>query len=323
MFTNIVLILGGFILLIKGADYLVEGSSSLAKKFGMSSLMVGLTVVAFGTSAPEFFVNVIAAFGGATDLAIGNVFGSNIANILLVLGVASLFAPLSLQSNTVWKEIPFSLLAAVMVVVMGSDNLLDKGAMDVLSRSDGLVLLGFFVIFIVYTFGLRTNGEQPEEKVRQLPFSKSVMYTLGGLGVLAVGGDFVVSGASEIARMFGVTQNLIALTIVAIGTSLPELVASIIAAKKGHVNLAIGNVVGSSIFNLLFVLSSTAIVAPVVMTQANIVDGFMVILTTLILFSTLFIGFGAKRRGHVIDRREGMLMIGVYFSYILFAIIRG
>lgn len=318
MLTNIALILGGFFLLIKGADYLVAGSASIARRLGVPALVVGLTVVAFGTSAPEFFVNVIAAFNGQTDIAVGNVLGSNLANILLVLGTTALIAPLKLESSTVWKEIPFSLLAAFLVLLFGSDAILEGALTNEIGRIEGLALLGFFVIFIVYTFGIREKGEKPQSKIEQIPIPQSVLFTLGGLAALAVGGQFVVNGATEVASAFGVTENLIALTVVALGTSLPELVASIVAARKGHQDLAIGNVVGSSIFNVFFVLSSSAVVSPLVFAEANLVDAFAVVTATLVLFVSLFSG-----KKHEIGKMEGFVLLCMYVGFIVYAIFRG
>ncbi len=318
MVTNIIMILGGFFLLIKGADYLVSGASSLARRFGIPSLVVGLTVVAFGTSAPEFFVNIIAATKGITDIAVGNVLGSNMANLLLVLGATAVIAPLTLKSNTVWKEIPFSLLAAALVLIFGSDMLLEGSLVNQIGRIEGLALFAFFIIFIVYTFGIREEGERPQEQIQQIPVPKSVFFLLGGLVALAMGGQLVVEGASSVAVSFGVTANLIALTIVALGTSLPELVASVIAAKKGHTDIAIGNVIGSSIFNILFVLSSSAIVRPLMFQPANVFDAFAVVVATLAIFFLLFIG-----KKHTIGKNAGISLLVMYASFIIFAIIRG
>lgn len=319
MLTNILVVIAGFYALIKGADYLVLGASSIARKLGIPALVVGLTVVAFGTSAPEFFVNVFAAFGGQTDIAIGNVLGSNLANILLVLGVSAVVAPLTLTSGTVWKEIPFSLLAAVLVVVMGSDMFLDGSAVNEISRIDGLTLLGFFLVFLVYTFGIREKtGEQPQEQIEQASLKKSILFTLGGLIALSVGGQLVVHGATGMAVGFGVSQNLIALTIVALGTSLPELVTSVVAAKKGHQDLAIGNVVGSNVFNVFFVLSSSAVVLPLTFANANLFDAVAVMAATAVLFVSLFVG---KR--HTVGKHEGIIFISLYFVFLVFIIFRG
>lgn len=318
MLTNILLIVGGFFLLIKGADYLIEGASSLARRMGISALVVGLTVVAFGTSAPELFVNLIASFNGTTDIAIGNILGSNLANLLFILGAAAVFVPLTLQSNTVWKEIPFSLLAAVLVLVFGSDMVLEGGVGNVLGRIEGIALLAIFFIFLVYTFGISHNGEQPKEKIDILPLWKSLLLTLGGLVALGIGGKLVVDGATNIAFALGVSANLIGLTIVALGTSLPELVTSITAARKGHTDIAIGNVVGSNIFNIFFVLGVSAIIRPLPFGGANLTDAFAVVIATLLLFLMLFVG---KR--HVIERWTGVTLVCMYLGFMAFAVLRG
>lgn len=318
MLTNILLVLGGFYLLIKGADYLVNGSSSLARKLGVPALVVGLTVVAFGTSAPELFVSVLAAMKGSTDIAIGNVLGSNIANILVILGIAALVTPLKLQSSTVWKEIPFSLLAAVLVLVLGADVFLDGASTGVLSRIDGLVMMAFFLVFLVYTFGIRETGEQPKSKIEQMALWKSIVWILGGLVALVLGGQFVVTGATAIAFALGVSENLIGLTIVAVGTSLPELVSSFVAARKGHTDIAIGNVVGSNIFNIFLVLGASSIISPLPFNAMNVMDGFAVVTATLLMFFLLFVG-----RRHTLYRMEGAIFLLMYVGFVVFAIVRG
>ncbi len=318
MLTNILMIVGGFFLLIKGADYLISGSSSLARKFGIPALLVGLTVVAFGTSAPELFVNITAAVKGTTDIAVGNVLGSNLANILLILGVSAIFAPLTLQSSTIWKEIPFSLLAALLVLIFGSDILFDGAVVNQLGRIDGIALLAVFCIFLVYTFGIRHNGEQPEEHIEQFANWKSFLFIVGGLAALGIGGKLVVDGSTQVALLFGVSANLIGLTIVALGTSLPELVTSITAARKGHTDIAIGNVVGSNILNIFFVLGTTAILRPLPFGDANLLDAFAVVVATLLLFFTLFVG-----KIHVVERWSGVIFVCLYLGFMAFAVIRG
>ncbi|KKW33051.1 MAG: Na+/Ca+ antiporter, CaCA family [Candidatus Uhrbacteria bacterium GW2011_GWA2_52_8d] len=318
MFLNILLVLGGFYVLIKGADYLVNGASSLARRLGVPALVIGLTVVAFGTSAPELFVNVIAALNGSTDIAIGNVLGSNLANILVILGITAIVAPLTLQSSTVWKEIPFSLLAAILVLVLGADMFFDGASQGLLGRIDGIVLLSFFVIFLVYTFGIREPGEKLDSKIEQVPLWKSTLYILGGLVALVLGGQFVVTGATAIALVLGISENLIGLTIVAVGTSLPELVSSIVAARKGHQDIAIGNVVGSNIFNIFFVLGATSMITPLPFNTPNMIDGFAVVIATFLMFFLLFVG-----RRHTFYRMEGALFILMYVGYLTFAIVRG
>jgi len=318
MFTNILLVIGGFFLLVKGADYLVGGSSSLARKLGVPALVIGLTVVAFGTSAPELFVNIVASMNGSADIAIGNVLGSNLANILVILGVSSLAAPLALKSSTVWKEIPFSLLAAILVLVLGADMFLDGAPASQLSRIDGLVLIAFFLVFLVYTFGIREAGEQSRGKIEQTPLWKAILLIIGGLIALVLGGQFVVTGATAIALALGVSENLIGLTIVAVGTSLPELVSSFVAARKGHDDIAIGNVVGSNIFNIFLVLGASAVISPLPFNLVNVMDGFAVVTATLLMFFLLFVG-----RRQALHRMEGSIFLLMYVGFIIFAIVRG
>jgi cation:H+ antiporter len=223
----------GFIVLIKGADLLVDGSSSVAKKLDVSDLIIGLTVVAFGTSAPELFVNLLASIDGNTDLAIGNILGSNIANILLILGVASVIYPISVQKSTIFKEIPFSLLAALAMGVLANDRLIDGKPFSELSRSDGLILLGFFSIFLYYIVEVgRKTVSTKDDEVKQLSTIKSIVFILLGLVGLVLGGKWIVDGAIAMTSDFGVSQSFVGLTVVAIGTSLPELATSAVAAYK-------------------------------------------------------------------------------------------
>ncbi len=314
MLTNIILVIGGLILLKYGADYFVSGSASLARKLGISALVVGLTVVSIGTSAPEFFVNVIAALRGSTALSVGNVLGSNLADILLGLGIAAMIVPLSIKKGTVWKEIPFALLAAVLLLVFGSDYFLDGTAVNAIGRSDGFALLGFFVIFIVYTLGLKQGGERPEERIETHPVWKTVSHILAGVAGLALGGYIVVEGAVGIATQIGISENLVGLTIVAAGTSLPEIMTAISAAKKNHIDLVIGGIVGTIIFNALFVLGSTALIRPLPFAADNTTDAVMVVFATLVLF------LGKK---HQIGKLRGLLFIVIYVAYLIFAVLRG
>ncbi len=317
MFTNIVFVLAGLALLKYGADYFVSGAASLARKFGISSLVVGLTVISIGTSAPEFFVNMIAAVQGSADLSIGNILGSNLADILLGLGIAAMIVPLSLKRGTVWREIPYALLAAVFLLVFGSDIFIDGGAVNVISRSEGLALLGLFIIFIVYTFSIKT-GERPNEQIEVYSGHKTLALLFGGMAGLALGGYVVVEGAVGLALAMGISENLVGFTIVAAGTSLPEIMTAISAAKKGHIDLVVGGIVGTIIFNALFVLGATATIIPLPFGEANLVDALAVATATLILFLSLFSG-----KKNQVDKSEGMVFIGMYVLYIIFAIWRG
>ena len=307
----------GFIILIKGADLLVEGASAIAKKFKISNLVIGLTVVAFGTSMPEMFVNLFASVSGNSAIAIGNILGSNIANILLILGIAALIYPLKVTKGTVWKEIPLSLLAALMIGVMANDIRLDQGPMDVLTRTDGLALIGFFIIFIFYSFSIAKNQTDTGSVSApgNLSFKKSIIFIIIGLAGLGLGGKWIVDGAMSLALAFGVSQSLIGLTIVAVGTSLPELATSAMAAYRKNADIAVGNIVGSNIFNIFWILGLSSIIKPLPFTPQNSLDIGMAILATIMLFVWMFIG---KRR--ILQPWQGMVFIMVYFAYIIILI---
>ncbi|MFC1788223.1 calcium/sodium antiporter [Patescibacteria group bacterium] len=304
MFTNILLLIAGFILLIYGADYLVKGSSSFAKRLGVRSFVIGLTVVAFGTSAPELIVNLFSAGTGSEGLAIGNIFGSNISNTLLILGVTAFIAPVAVAKGTVWKEIPLSLLAAIVVVILGSDTLIDRVGPDVLTRIDGLVLIIFFVIFMYYSFGLTKAEGERGEHIALFSKWKTVFFIFGGIAGLFIGGKLIVDSAVVIALSFGISQHLVGLTIVAIGTSLPELATSVVAALKKNTDLAIGNVVGSNIFNIFFVLGITATAFPLPYSEKAFQDGLMLILVSAVLFIGMFIG-----RRDLLNREKGVVFL--------------
>ena len=307
----------GFIFLIKGADFLVDGAASVARSLNVSDLVIGLTVVAFGTSTPELFVNVIASYKGNTDIAIGNVLGSNIANILLILGVSSVIYPLAVTRGTVWKEVPFSLLAAIVLLFMANDRILDSAGASELTRVDGLVFLCFFAIFIYYTFSIATRVEGIEAHVPtgQHRWSRSVLSIIAGLFGLTVGGKWIVDGAIALAMKSGMSESLVGLTIVAVGTSLPELATSAMAAYKKNVEIAVGNVVGSNIFNIFFVLGISATIKPLPFQSKSNVDLGAVIFSSLILFFFMFTG---KKRS--LDRWEGIVCLFLYCGYIAFLI---
>jgi len=308
----------GFVLLIKGADLLVDGSSSIAKKLKISSIVIGLTIVAFGTSAPEFIVNIFATAQGNTEIAIGNILGSNIANILLILGVASIIYPITAKKNTVLKEIPFSLLAALLVGFVANDIILDGGTSSAITRIDGLVFLSFFTIFLYYTFGISKSTDDVIEtgEIKNYSYVKSTAFIILGFLGLVIGGKWIVDGAVKIAELFNVSQSLIGLTVVAIGTSLPELATSAVAAYKKQSDIAIGNIVGSNIFNIFWILGFSALIRPLPFNPKSNIDIIMTIAASLILFLTMYIG---KKR--VIERWQGVLMILIYFGYVGFLIV--
>lgn len=309
------LFLPGFYLLIKGADILVEGASSLAKRLKVSDLVIGLTIVALGTSAPELAVNISASYKGQTGIAISNVLGSNIANILLILGVSSIIRNVTVKENTVWKEIPFSLLAAIIVFLQANDVFFGAGTKNQISRNDGLEMLAFFIIFLYYIFSIAKEENIFEDEIPKLQLSlgKSIIYIIIGLILLPLGSDWVVNGAVRVAKFFGISEAYIGLTIVAIGTSLPEMATSIVAAYKKNSDISIGNVVGSNIFNVFLILGTSSVIRPLEFSTKNNVDVVMTVLASLILFFSLFVG-----KKHEVERSQGILFLLIYIIYLIF-----
>ena len=314
------LFLLGFVLLIKGADFLVDGASAIARRFNISDLVIGLTVVAFGTSTPELFVNIVASARGNTDIAIGNVLGSNISNVFLILGISAIIYPLSVSKGTVWKEIPFSLLAVITLGLMANDQVIDGDGSSLLTRIDGLVLLAFFTIFLYYSFSIAKAIEGMDEHVpaKATSFVKSILLVIAGLIGLTLGGKWIVDGAVTLAKSFGMSESLVGLTIVAVGTSLPELATSAMAAYKKNVDIAVGNVVGSNIFNIFFVLGISATVRPLPFQTKSNLDIAVVTVSSLLLFLFMFTG---KKRS--LDRWEGIVSLFLYGGYIALLIIKG
>lgn len=309
------LFVAGFIILIKGAAWLVDGSASVARRFGISEIVVGLTIVSMGTSTPELVVSVFSSLKGNPEIVVGNVVGSNIVNILFILGLSAVIFPLTVKKNTTYKEIPFALLSALIIMIMGGDTLFDFENSAVVTTGDGLVLLGFFAIFMYYIFAIAKQEPVPGDKAEVLPLWKSVVMITLGLIALVFGGRWIVDGATEIAMQFGVSNSLIGLTIVAIGTSLPELATSAVAAYKKNTDIAIGNVVGSNIFNAFFILGVSSLIQPVPVLPRNIVDFAMNILASVLLFVFLFIG---KR--HILERWQGAAFIMIYVAYIVYLV---
>ena len=317
MLTYILFVIG-FIILIKGADLLVNGASSLAKKMNISDLVIGLTIVAFGTSTPELFVNLFAASQGNTELAIGNILGSNIANILLILGVSAMIYPLTVKKSTIWKEIPFSLLAALVIGILANDRLIDGKDYSEISRSDGFILIGFFIIFLYYIIDIAKKSNAEDSEINEMSNVKAVIFIVLGLTGLALGGQWIVDGAIKIASQFEVSQSLIGLTIVAIGTSLPELATSAVAAYRRNTDIAIGNVVGSNIFNIFWVLGLNAVMKPLPFQSSSNADVLMTIIASLFLFGAVFFG-----KIHRLNRFEGAFFVLIYIGYLVFLINRG
>lgn len=306
------LMLVGFLFLIYGANMLVDGASSLAKKLDIPAIVIGLTIVAFGTSTPELVVNIFASFSKNSDIALGNIIGSNIFNILGILGLSAVVFPLTVKSNTTWIEIPLCILSAVIVFIVANDVLITKVGVSLIDRIDGIVLLFFFVIFLVYNVQLmKSGGFEEEVSVKEYSLFVASLFVLFGLGLLFIGGKMVVTYAVEVARSFGIPQRIIALTIVSIGTSLPELMTSVVAAFKKNTDIAIGNIVGSNIFNVFFILGLSAVIYPVGLQKGSNMDMGVNILASLLLFLFVFTG-----RGRKLERWEGGVFLVLYLLYV-------
>ena len=318
---NILLLIGGLILILLGANGLTDGAASVAKRFRIPPIVIGLTIVAFGTSAPELTVSVSSALKGSADIAIGNVVGSNIFNTLMIVGCTALFAPIVITRNTLRKEIPLCILSSIVLLICANDAFLDKAPENILNRVDGLLLLCFFLIFMGYTFAIASKpvtmeqqAEHPvieeETEIKSLPWWQSILYIIGGLAALIYGGQLFVDGATGIARNLGVSESIIGLTLVAGGTSLPELATSIVAALKKNPEIAIGNVIGSNLFNIFFVLGCSASITPLHLSGITNFDLFTLVGSGILLW--LFGLFFAKR---TITRIEGGVMILCYVAY--------
>lgn len=309
--TALIILVIGFFLLIKGADFFVEGSSSVAKLLRVPSIIIGLTIVAMGTSLPECAVSVTASLSGNNALAVSNVIGSNIFNLLVVCGFCALFTPLAVQKDTIKRDIPFSLICTIVMLILGWIGMS-------LGHLDGVIFLVIFAGFIIMMVRSALNARseaQDGDEIEVLPVWKCIVFIIGGAIAIKYGGDFVVDGASFIASAMGLSQNLIGLTIVALGTSLPELVTSIVAAKKDEVDMAVGNVIGSNVFNILFVLGIAATISPVAFIFENVIDIIVLIAVTLIIW------FFAWSKNEI-NRKEGVAMLALYVIYMVYIIVR-
>lgn len=305
-----VLLIVGFVLLIKGADFFVDGSAAVAKKFQVPSMIIGLTIVAMGTSAPECAVSIAASVKGSNTMAISNVVGSNIFNLMIVCGACALFTPVAVKASTLKKEFPLSILAALMLLGMGYFGMS-------INRIEGVILLVVFALFLVWMVweAKRARDNAQEEEIETLPGWKCLIYIAGGIAAIVIGGDLVVDSASAIAAAFGLSQTLIGLTIVAFGTSLPELVTSLVAAKKGETDMALGNVIGSNIFNILLVLGIAATVSPMVVLMENLIDDIIVIAVSILVWIFAW----CKKE---LNRVHGVIMIVVYVAYVVYICMR-
>ena len=304
------LLIGGLALILLGANGLTDGSAAVAKRFRISDLVIGLTIVAFGTSAPELVISVLSALNGSAEMAIGNVVGSNTFNALMIIGCTAVVLPIKVGEGTMSKEIPLVILSSLVLFFCANDVMLDQGNENIIGRIDGLILLAFFLIFLRYTFAIARNGGEEvgeEQKIKEMPVWKSVLFIVGGLAGL--------EGASGIARSLGVSESVIGLTLVAGGTSLPELATSVTAALKKNPGIAIGNVIGSNLFNIFFVLGCSATISPLPMGGINNLDLTVMIASALLLW---LVGWFFKKR--TITRPEGVLMMVCYVAYTAYLI---
>ena len=306
--SQLALLVVGFVFLVKGADWFVEGAGKVAEKFGIPQLVIGLTIVAMGTSLPEAAVSVSAALKGSADITIGNVVGSNIMNVLVILGLTSVIRPIAVQKSTVKYEIPFVALISVFLLALGYSD-------HVVGRADGVILWVLFIAYLLYLFKMAKSGEYVPEELpdedKPIPVWKMVLLIIVGAVMIVLGSDMAVDAASELARIFGMSERLIGLTIVAFGTSLPELVTSVTAAVRGKADIAVGNIVGSNIFNILFVVGTSALITPVVYASNFLVDSIVCIVTMILLWLCVF-------RNRKLGRAGGTVMLLCYAGYFVY-----
>ena len=316
MLLSIIFIAIGMAMLVFGGDLLVNGSSSLARRFKISELAIGLTIVAFGTSAPEFVVSFTASINGNPEIALGNVIGSNIVNLLLILGITGVLVPVAVQKKTMFIEIPFSLFAAVVLFLLANFGFI-FGSRNMLGRIDGIILLLLFCLFILYVFKSMKRNESGEEKTPEkiLPLWKTLIFIVLGLALLVAGGRVVVNAAVDLALALNISEKIIGLTILAVGTSLPELVTSVVAIIKKKSDIAIGNIIGSNIFNILFALGASALARPMAYSPVFNRDIYLLLFGTLLLFTAMFTG---KKR--TLDRWESAVFLLLYAGYVVFLI---
>lgn len=317
MILDIILFILGLVAIIKGADIMTDGAAAVAHRFGIPTMVIGMTIIAIGSSAPEFVVSALASFHGNTDMAIGNVVGSNIFNILAIIGVTSLLAPITASPGNIRNDVPFVVLSSLVIAITALDEYINPGSPSEISRSEGLLLLCMFAIFLSYTFAMARGGKAEDsestlsDSVKNMKMWKATLFIIGGLASLVIGGNLLVNSASSIATQLGVSQSIIALTIVSIGTSLPELAASAMAARKGDTAMALGNVVGSAVFNVFFVLGVSATIAPLSLGNITVMD-----IGTLVFASCLFWLFS---KTHLeVKRWEGAILLIVQVLYYIY-----
>lgn len=299
---SLIILLVGVIFLVFGANALVDGASVIAKRFNIPNIVIGLTIVAFGTSAPELVVNVISALNGKSAITLGNVIGSNVINVLIILGITSIIYPLTVGRNTVRYEIPIALFASILTYILSKNG--------ILSKFDGFLLLGFFILFLMYNAYLTVmNREESELEVKNYTLPIAIGVTILGFGLLVFGGKFIVDSAVDLARSFGISERVISVTVVSLGTSLPELATSVVAAFKKNTDIAIGNVVGSNIFNTFFILGISAVITPIDVPSSAFIDLILNMIASILLLLFVF-------RNYRLNRAHGLLFLAIYSTYL-------
>ena len=309
MILSVISFVAGIALVILGADWLTKGASALARRFNMSELLIGLTIVAIGTSLPELVISTGSALKGSPGLALGNIIGSNIFNGMLILGVTALLCPIKFDAKMLTREIPFNLLASIALILVSGSMLVGGASGEMITRYGGMLLLCFLAIFVRYTFTI-TNDGGDEEAGEVLSIGKVVLFIVAGLAALIFGGNVFVDGATEIARLLGLSEAVIGITIVSAGSSLPELAVSVSAARKGNVGIALGNVLGSNILNIFFILGVSATITPIALDGFSVVDYYVLLASSLLIY--IVARFGGKA---VITRFEGALLVAGYVAY--------
>lgn len=325
---NYILLIIGFVLLIKGADLFVEGASKISKKIGIPAVIVGLTIVSLGTSAPELAVSLISSINGSNELAVGNVLGSNLFNTLMVLGVTALIMPLTIKKSKIKKDFFINVLVTVLLLILTFDSFY-RGTDNVISRIDGLILFAICIGYIIYLIRSVKNGDREEEieeieevaidSAKEFSYPKNILMMIIGVTGIVIGGNLVVDSATAIALSWGMSEKLVGLTIVAMGTSLPELVTSAVAAIKGENDIALGNVLGSNIFNILLILGVSATISPIVVASNLAIDMIVLIVVSLILGAIIFLN---KKEEKILGKLEGIILVLLYIGYLFYIIMR-
>lgn len=317
MLTQVLLLIVGLVMVVAGADFLVDGASSIARKAGISEFVIGLTIVAIGTSAPEMVVSFMGAFQGNADISIGNIFGSNIFNTLLILGLSAVLMPIGITKNNLRADIPINIIATVLVLLLGLNGTIFRTGSDTLSRIDGIVLLVLFIAYMVYSFKTGKKDDNPEDEgEKTYGVAVSIILVIAGLASLILGGEQFVNSATALARQAGLSDKFVAITILAGGTSLPELATCVVAAAKKKGQMALGNILGSNVFNLLLILGGSAIIHDLSFEAINFVDAGVLLVSSLIILTSAYV---AKK--NKIDRTDGIIMLACEAAYMVWLFI--